>query len=752
MRTPMPRECWKPRARHLVLVACGLLTAHGAASAPPTGEAQTIDPGLVDLSLEEILSLEVESVSKHAEPYFDVPSSVYVLEREDILGSGATRLSELLQLVPGTNFTDLSYDQPNGTIRDFANVYGGNMLVLLDRVPVQSPAAGSFFFSNFYIAIEEIDRIEVILGPGGAVYGANAVTGVISIYTQTAQAGDARVEITSGSNGLLAATGAGTIAPSPRQALRGWIKRFSHDGYGRNPRFAGSTVWAYSKDLDAEIAIGNRFAKPDNDLESLALGANHRVTLSDRSGLESHWLFVDAGSTRYSNFQESYPDTPGPARPDSIFQADELSTRSILSTRFTTQADAHKISILASHHYEHTNQAILGEIEHLTSSLDLDLQDRIPWGSGHELDLGLAARRITFEMEPKHERSWAYVRSARRVETLLSGHAQNRWQLGPRLDLVTSCKAERWSLIGGEPQISAALRGSYRASERASLWGAFSRNLANPAFREVEVEIWTEQIPPPWVFLQGGVPEAAIPRGAGHWLAVLPSAHPEATEYLTTELGFRAVLGPAMTLETAAFHSQIRDLTVYFQPDLDRVVPSSIVPGASVVPVISANNADGWTAGGETVLRYRFGPKARVEASHALLLADIDRPEGAVPESPTMEPPEHQIRFRADFGLRGQIDLVTTLAWSSRAEAVAPFDYVRQKRASEGEGGVVLDDGASRWRLGLTVTRDFGPFRVQAWGRNLLADGYVESFPDFDLLLYPQTVERTFGASLNYQR
>lgn len=737
-----PRNCVARGTVTLLTVSLVTLCAGTVATAE-------VDPSLIDLSLEEILTLQVESLSKHSESYFDAPSSIYVIEHEDIVRSGATRLSELLQLVPGSTFADISYDQPDGTVRGFPGPYSGSILVLLDRVPVDSPITGAFFFSNFYIDIEEIERIEVIKGSGGAVYGANAATGVISIFTRSAGEEERRVKAETGTNGLLSSTLAGGTGDNEVHALRGWIKYFEHDGYSRNPHFDGQTVYAYSKDLDTEIPVENRFALPDNDVSSIALGATHRYTVAPNATIESRGFYSDSGGKRYSNFHAEYPETPGPALADTVFLSEERSTRWTLSSRYSGTFGAHEVFALASYHSEKMEQAILGEVDHSSSSAEFEVQDRMPWGRGHELDLGLTARRIGFRIAPQNPRSWSFSESGEQVETLYSGHLKNTFQVGRKLDLIASGKAEFWSLIGGGAQVSAALRSSYRASNHVSIWGAFGRNLANPSYREVKVEIWTQQVPPAWVFLAGGVPEDLIPAGAGHWLSFLPAQNPDPTEYLTSELGVRAVLSPRVSIETSSFFSSIRGQTSAFLPDLDVLVESAWVDGALVVPISSANNTDGWTAGGETILRLRWNPRNRLELSHSLMLTELSRPEGAVVNA---APPKNQIRVRGYFGLPARVDLTATAAWSSGETGLAPFDYVTQKMASEDQGGVVLDDRSTRWKLDLALQRTFAEsFRVQAWGRNLLTDPFVESFPEFDLLLYPQTVERTFGVSLSLE-
>ncbi|MCA9757400.1 MAG: TonB-dependent receptor plug domain-containing protein [Candidatus Eisenbacteria bacterium] len=736
-----------PGSMALVLAVAVCVASIAMMLSPSPVAAEELD--LVDLSLEEILSMEVESVSKHAESYFETASSVYVLEHDEIVRSGATRLVDLLQLVPGAIVSELSYDVANATVRGFPEPYSGTILVLLDRVPIQSPASGAFFFERFFIDPEEIERIEVIKGPGGATYGANAVTGVISIFTRSASTQDSKARVETGTDGLFSMNIAGGKELAEGQAIRGWLRRFSHDGYARNPLFDGTIVRVYSKELDQEVEVENRFTLPDNDVETTTMGLSHSVTLGDDVNVESRFHFMEGTGDRYSTFTTVYPEFPGTPIPDSTFIQRERQLRWHLSSRLSHRAGAHQLDAIGSFRREKMRLSILGGVEHDTRTADLEIQDRVRWSRNHELDLGVGARLISFSFDPLYERSWTKVEPGTRRETLFSTHAQDRWQVTEKTSITASAKAEFWSLIGNSAQISAVLRGNYRPTDRTQFWTALSRNLANPSYREVAVEMWVAQVPPYWAYVAGGVPEEMIPTGAGHYLAYLPSEEPDPAKYLTSEGGFRAVLSPRATVETSVFYSRVQDLSIAFNPDLNVLVDSELVDGTKVIPIVSANNTDGSMAGAETILRYRGTDRDMIEVSHSLMVTDLALPDNAIEQ---VTAPKHQVRLRTYLGLPFRVDLTASALWTSGERNVAAYDYVNQELAPEEWGGVVLEDRNTRWKLDLAVQRSFGSgYLARIWGRNLLTDPYVDSFPDFDLLLYPQTVERTYGVSISYQ-
>ena len=148
-----------------------------------TDSTAVADEWDMDMSLEDLMSMEVTSASKTAERLQDVSSAMYVITSDDITRSSATRLIEILDQVPGFWSADYSYQNSDANLRSGAGGFVGTMLVLLDGVPLQSPFSSSFDYAGFDIPLTEIDRIEVIKGPGGTIYGANAATGVLNIWT-----------------------------------------------------------------------------------------------------------------------------------------------------------------------------------------------------------------------------------------------------------------------------------------------------------------------------------------------------------------------------------------------------------------------------------------------------------------------------------------------------------------------------------------------------------------------------------------
>ncbi|HNA04717.1 MAG TPA: TonB-dependent receptor plug domain-containing protein [Rhodocyclaceae bacterium] len=138
-------------------------------------------------SLEDLMKVEVSSVARRAQALADTPAAVYVVTAEDIERSGVTSVPEALRLVPGVNVARISNAMWAVTIRGFNGRFANKLLVMLDGRSVYSPLFSGTLWEAQDTLLEDVDRIEVIRGPGAAMWGANAVNGVINIITKRAR-------------------------------------------------------------------------------------------------------------------------------------------------------------------------------------------------------------------------------------------------------------------------------------------------------------------------------------------------------------------------------------------------------------------------------------------------------------------------------------------------------------------------------------------------------------------------------------
>ena len=160
-------------------VALFVSVAASAGEERPAGD-------LTLLSLEQLMNLEVTMVSKREQSLFHSPAAVFVLTRDDLKHSGATNIPEALRLVPGMEVGRIDASKWAVSARGFNAQFANKLLVLIDGRSVYTPLFSGVLWDTQAIPLEEVDRIEVVRGPGGALWGANAVNGIVNIKTRHA--------------------------------------------------------------------------------------------------------------------------------------------------------------------------------------------------------------------------------------------------------------------------------------------------------------------------------------------------------------------------------------------------------------------------------------------------------------------------------------------------------------------------------------------------------------------------------------
>ncbi|MDY6974103.1 MAG: TonB-dependent receptor plug domain-containing protein, partial [Thermodesulfobacteriota bacterium] len=176
-------------ATYLTVTVISLLLCLSAISICLAGEAH-VDEEIIylkKLSIEDLLKLEVTSVSKKREMLSEAAAAVFVITQEDIRRSGATSIPEALRMVPGLQVARIDANKWAITSRGFNGRFANKLLVLIDGRSVYTPLYSGVFWNVQDTFIEDVERIEVIRGPGAALWGANAVNGVINVITRQAK-------------------------------------------------------------------------------------------------------------------------------------------------------------------------------------------------------------------------------------------------------------------------------------------------------------------------------------------------------------------------------------------------------------------------------------------------------------------------------------------------------------------------------------------------------------------------------------
>src|ERR1700704_746826 len=194
-----------------------------------TSAAAAATEDFTNLSLEELMKVEVTTASKTPQTLMHTAAAAFVITQEDIRRSGATKIPELLRMVPGIEVAQVNAHTWAITARGFNGVYANKLLVLIDGRSVYTPLFSGVQWDLQDTMLEDIERIEVIRGPGGTLWGANAFNGVINIITKNA--GDTQGGLATARGGTLEDGGAVRYAGliDPNSAYRVWGK-FDHHG------------------------------------------------------------------------------------------------------------------------------------------------------------------------------------------------------------------------------------------------------------------------------------------------------------------------------------------------------------------------------------------------------------------------------------------------------------------------------------------------------------------------------------------
>ena len=173
--------------RSLIVAPCVLACLLGLGPMAAARAQAAADGSLADLSLEELANLQITSVSRRTERLSDAAASVYVITAEAIRRSGASSLPEALRLAPNLQIAQIDANQYAITARGFNNAIGNKLLVLIDGRTVYTQFYSGVFWDQQDLVLADVDRIEVISGPGATLWGANAVNGVINVITRAAR-------------------------------------------------------------------------------------------------------------------------------------------------------------------------------------------------------------------------------------------------------------------------------------------------------------------------------------------------------------------------------------------------------------------------------------------------------------------------------------------------------------------------------------------------------------------------------------
>jgi iron complex outermembrane receptor protein len=431
--------------------------------------AQTRPSDLAVASLEDLMNIEVTSVSKKEEKLFQTAAAVYVITQDEIRRSGLTSIPELLRLVPGVTVARIDGTKWAISARGFNGRLANKLLVLIDGRSVYSPETSGVYWEVQDLLLEDIERIEVIRGPGGTLWGANAVNGVINIITKRAE----------DTQGVLVTAGGGSEE-----------RGFGSFRYGaRMGEHADYRVYGkYFKRIGLVDALGR---SANDGQQALRAGGRVDWTLTDRDELT---LQGDIYGTRLR-------ETPTVVSPDNPFapfanRPGEFTGGHVLGR--WTRAFSKRSDLALQVYYDRFDRDLFDLADHI-NTFDVDLQHHVALGQQHDVVWGLGYRLVSHEAHGDSATP-IHFNPARKTAHLFSGFAQDEITLvKDRLRLMVGAKLEHNQFSGFEAQPS--IRVSWTPSSKQAVWAAVSRAVRTPVRSEQDIKASIQTVPGP-----GGLP------------------------------------------------------------------------------------------------------------------------------------------------------------------------------------------------------------------------------------------------------
>lgn len=646
------------------------------------GWAEDTSMGLLNMSLEELMNIEVTSVSKKEELLFETAAAAYVLTGKDIRRSGVTTIPDALRLVPGAQVAQISANKWAVSLRGFNGQFASKLLVLIDGRSVYTPLFAGVYWDVQDISLADVDRIEVIRGPGAALWGANAVNGIINIITRDA-----------------------------RESQGGLVK-----GMGGNEE-RGTVMMRYGGVLgsDAFYRIYAKQFRRDDAVDVAGIGAADAWQMR-RAGFRLDWDMSDVdaltvqGDIYSGEVGQSYVYVPfsleAPFTPVLDTETD-ISGGNILSRWQRVFSDGADMACQV--YYDRTERGDEVQGVETWNTFDMDMQHRFKAGKRQEIVWGLGYRLMS---DTFVNTSVVTLVPDSRNSSLFSGFVQGDIELiGDQLHLILGSKLEWNTYTSYEIQPSTRLL--WTPGQRHTVWAAASRAVRTPGRFEHDGRL-NVGIPPDSLFI-GSL------KGV---YSLLGNSALESEDLLAFEWGYRTYALGETLLDIALFYNIYDNLNTLEAGGISRE-ESGPVPYL-VVPITMDNKMHGKVYGIELMADRQVLESGRVRAMYSFLKVDLNLDAGSndisLAEGFDRFNPRHQFSLWSSFDLSPcvELDLIGR--------------YVDELPGLDIDSYIGLDA-----RLGWMP---FERLELSIAARNLFDERHLEYIPDFEDT-FPTQIQRS---------
>jgi len=571
-------------------------TEYARAALPPVD--------LISLSLEDLMNVKVTSVSRRPQSLAETAAAVFVITQDDIRRSGATSIPEALRMVPGIEVARIDANKWAITARGFNGRFANKLLVMIDGRSVYTPLFSGVFWDAQDTVLEDVDRIEVVRGPGASLWGANAVNGVINIVTKQAR----------DTQGALLVAGGGTEEQG--------FTSLRYGGQVGNDTHYRAYVKYFNR--DSQEFIGGGDAADDWQVGRAGFRVDWEPEGPDAVTVQGDIYRGVVGTTgAVHSLTPPFAETID--RDDDMFGANLLG-------RWTRRfADGSDMALQV--YYDLTSGEELGTsiAEH---TFDVDFQHHFQADSRNDIVWGLGSRVYAARFDGTFDVSFS---DDHRTDYLVNAFLQDDITIVPdELRVTLGSKVEYNSFTGAE--IEPTARAIWTPDDRQSIWAAVSRATRSPS--QTNEAISLNSVVPP------GDPGNPFPVP----VLVTIDGNPDETseDVVSLELGYRIRPTDDFSVDIAGFYNIYDNLVTV------ETVGASLQPGFVLVNEQFDNLGNARTYGVELSADWRPAPWWRLQGAYTFLHLDIDRDSGS--NDPLIErtdgrDPEHQISLRSSFDL-----------------------------------------------------------------------------------------------------
>lgn len=605
----------------------------GLLSVPCGGYSSSTADSLVylkQLSLENLMRVEVTSVSKKTERVMDTAAAIYVLSHDEIVRSGYRSLPELLRKVPGLFVATVDSSNAVVTSRGFKNVFSNKLLVLIDGRSVYTPLHSGVYWDVQDVLIDDIERIEVIRGPGASTWGANAVNGVINVITKKSTE----------TLGTLVNAGVGSHEPL---MLNGRYGGILSDGFTYR-------LYAKKHDLDPLENNGTSKAVGNSEMEHGGFRFDYEIN-------QDHDLTVQGDIYRSESNKIIRLSTTDVR--DHISRV-ETEGGNLLARWNTKLSPDSELTVQGYYDRTERDDLLLGDVR---QTWDLDVSHQFKLGSAQDVVWGGGYR---YSRDKSMDGLVTYLTESSRDDELYNLFLQDQFSLcDDQLLLTVGVKYEHNDYTGSEWQPN--IRAAWKFNSRHTLWGAASRAVRTPSRAEADIFSVIGSIPSMVTSSDVGIPGPIFDVPAVANITIVGNDSYGSERLLAYELGYRGQWSDRLYVDMSLYYNDYSRLRT--QEPRGAVVEFDGSTVRVELPFYIDNLAEGEGYGFEVWARYEANDWWSITASYSwlkLLIHSDGSKLDPLGESAEEDDPEHNISIHSAMNLSDSITLDTFIYYTAQ--------------------------------------------------------------------------------------